>query len=859
MSVPDCFVKVAAFLKSIGRNVPEDVLRDMAITLSERQAEGLSPEEFNQAAKDLFIDRLSREAAQSRAAKLINLQKIENAKDVVRQDVAGMNSAQKMEAWILGNSRRIGNALNLSVPDMQKAMASQWLKGIRNVLKRGGDLEVAESGLLAREVTQELASLERGDKGSVSGNDQAYRIAKAYNGAMAASFEVKQAHDPFLGQIQDYFHRASHSQALVAAVDRAEWVQFAMDRYGEKSFPELVGAKKVEAFSNVYDQIVKGTYESQLNFDTKPGDIMSRMAGRRTLIPNDWEGFYDYNQRFGRDNVHTSVIRGLENAAYGVSVIKKFGSLPSETFNGVMSDLIKNGTPEEISSLKENKRRLEDYFKAATQRSSGVVDGKLAAWTRGFMGLQQLAKNSTALLRSWQDLANFTTTISDSTGGNYFSNFVDAASSYVKFFAKDKEARLRAAEDMYLFSRSALQNLYQEAGGQNSAAGGSMGQGKVATGLNTMLELQSKVSLMQRHITAVDAAMADVLSRRLGAMTELDHSSLPPEAIQGLRRYGIGEQEWNVLRQGTEDWSQAAGVEPAHGRMDRMLTSDGVRAIPDEVIAKYAKGAGIFKGDGEVPAAIVTRARTDLEVALGSMISQHADSASSSAGLAERAWMYRNVDPNSMGGAALRMIWQFKSAMVKNYDTMMRSYYSNPNSPQGDWTKVARHVLLGAGLWATGETAKTLFEGKTPEDPLQPSFIAKTLLSSGAGGIIGDAIISEVTRASKASDIALGALKGFAGPSVSTGVDVLGILGQLGHREMGERVNFPGKEIGNLVTQNLPFQNLFYTKAAFNYYFANGIREWMDPGYTGRLSRAVSRKPGLGGGNQQYFMFNPTE
>lgn len=856
MSVPDCFVKVKAQLERMGRKVSTDVLRDMALTLAEKQAQGLDPAAFNNLVAELYVDRLMRDATARRAARLITLQKVEAARAVVLQDVPNMNALEKVNGWILGNARKIGNALNLSVPRMEKTHLSSFMKMIRTALNESGDLKVAERNYLAREVTQELAALERGDVSNPSGSEQALRIAKAYNAAMAAAHELKQAHDPFLGKIQDYFHRASHDRTKISGVTREQWVGFALQKYGEKSFPELHGEKKVEAFADIYDQIIKGTYDSMLDLDADPSDLMVKMAHRRTLIPNSWEAFHEYNQAFGKDNVHTAVLRALESASHDVAMIQKFGPRPGETFNAVMKSLVAKGDRDSIDLLKSNQRAIEDNFKAVTQKPYAPINGSKARVVRGAMGLQQLAKNSTAFLRSWQDMANFATMITDSTGGSYLGNFVEAVSTYAKHFASNQESRLSAMEDMGLFSKGSLYNLYHELGFEAPMT--SYGD-KIESGLNTLLEVQSHITLMQKHVSAIDAAMADVLSRRLGQLTELAHEQLPVEVANGLKRYGIEKAQWEVIRKGTEDWSGLAGMDETVGPVNRMLNLDGIRAIPDEEIAKYVVETGKWKGEGAPPKSLLQRARAELEVAVGTMVNDHADAASSTAGLPERAWMYGQSDLNSWKGVSLRMLWQFKSAIVKNYDTILRSYYSNPAKPQGDFMKIGRHVVLASGLWAMGETVKTLFEGKTPEDPLQPSFIGKALLNSGAGGIIGDAIISEVTRSESSSDIAFGMLRGAAGPALSTAADVAGALGQLGYSLYDGRTKFPGNAIGRLVTQNLPFQNLFYAKAAINYYLMHAIREPLAPGYVGSQTRRVYETPGLLGDRQEYFMFNPTE
>jgi hypothetical protein len=359
------------------------------------------------------------------------------------------------------------------------------------------------------------------------------------------------------------------------------------------------------------------------------------------------------------------------------------------------------------------------------------------------------------------------------------------------------------------------------------------------------------MSLMQRHLTSMDTAMANVISQKMGKYANLEHMQLTDGMKAGLSRYGINELEWNTLRRGIEDWSQLPGMSPEMGDLKSMLTVSGVDAMPDEVFAKYAKDSGMWKGDTAPSSQVIERARSELTGKMGAMISDHADISSSTGGVSERAFMYGNHDQNSFSGLALRLLWQFKSAIVKNYDTVMRSYLSNPNKPKGDWTKIARHALLGAGLYGTGELAKQTLSGQTPENPLTPQFAATALINSGFGGLAGDVMIGEAIRSGLNGDPGQ-FLQAAAGPVVGAGADVASMTARVAGY-LGDANKFPANQLGRFVTQHVPFQNLFYTKAAFNYYVTDSIREWLAPGYMKPMNKTMRDK------GQEFFMFDPNQ
>jgi hypothetical protein len=402
---------------------------------------------------------------------------------------------------------------------------------------------------MEREVTQELAHLQSGGKGSVSGSEIAHRIAKAYHGVLARAFETKRAFDPYLGSISDYFYRQTHDPVKLSAVGRDDWVAFAAKNYGEKSFPELVGQDKIEAFRQVYDDIVSGTHSSPISADYESGNIMQRMARRRTLIPNDWEAFHEYNQQFGRGNIHDTILSSLQQSAHDIGVIQKFGSNPKETFDRVMSMLDKSASPEERKLLNAKKGEFREALEIVTQRSPTPITDIKAKLLRGAAKVESVSKLGSVWLSSFSDAANFTTVLSDLTGKNYLSVFAEGASEYAKFFSASKEAQLAALEQMGLFSKSAFYHLQNELGSPVQA-GRNLGD-KLEGGLNRAIEWQSHYSLADNHRRALDAGVATMLARELGTLSEIAHADLSPQTHQALRRYGIGGARVEGLSKGS--------------------------------------------------------------------------------------------------------------------------------------------------------------------------------------------------------------------------------------------------------------------------------------------------------------------
>jgi len=249
---------------------------------------------------------------------------------------------------------------------------------------------------------------------------------------------------------------------------------------------------------------------------------------------------------------------------------------------------------------------------------------------------------------------------------------------------------------------------------------------------------------------------------------------------------------------------------------------------------------------------------TDLIMKTGAIINDQVAMATTSPGAKERSIMYGRQDINTWRGALWRALWQFKSSTVKAFDTVSRSYYSNPSKPDGDLTKVAQFVLLSTGLYTMQDQFENIVTGKTPEDPATPGYALKALVASGASSVIGDTLITELNENTGVRGMGAGLLRS-AIPSVTRASDLVATLGIAVKSMFSEDTEFPSGEVGRQITQNIPFQNVWWSKALLHFYLLNGVRESFGPGFLGTLERNISKKPGLFDERQQYFMFKPTE
>lgn len=848
MSQTDCYVKVKQFVKESGLEIPDQRLKEFAHTLSQKRAELLTKGAFASEVEKLVADDLERFAAKRRAADAIAIATRENAVQTILNKPYGTTVVENFKAYLAGGSIKAGDSVNLDPARIAASIKSDLLGFWRQGIEKFRD--VAAHGALNKEIYQEVDALQRGLPTGQSGSKVAAEIAQVVHATQNRIFDLKKSYNPFMEKNGEYLIKRFHNREKVSAVTQEEWIADAMRSFGEKSFPDLSPEEKIEVFASIYERIKDGSYGSLMDtsssdkFITVRGDggnIMRRMAKARSLVAKDWQAAFDYNQKYGFDTIEATVMKVIDGASRDVALLEKFGPNPEGMYEGLYRRVSVKASAEEKADLKAAKPELDRLFQAAAGHQGAPARGQWAKWTQGALTLQYMAKTGSAVLRSLPDIAVASGLIRGLNGKTVFQNAAELVSEYVKGMSSSS-ARNQALEGLWMFSKSTVHNLMSDFSGAEVAPGK---LGKAA-------ELFGSLNLLERHVDSMRSAVGTVVSKELARAAESEHVRLPETWKKGLLRYGIGEDEWNVLRQGVQDWGALKeGATP--GKL-RFLNADGVDAIPDEVISNFLKKSGATPGEITPETLFLTRKK--LSYKLGALVNDHADYGSTTPGTRQKAFMFRGLDINDPIGMTLRLAWQFKSATLTSFDAFRRIYFSG-EGPKGDWSGITQTMALSMFFWSIGEYAKQAFEGKTPEDPANPGFIGRAVVGSGAGGMFADILLGEADRQGVLG-VKGGILANLAGPTAGTLAEGVGIATQYAKSAFSEE-KAPHGALSRFILNQIPGQNLFYTRGAFNFYFANGLREFLDSGYLGHLERTADQTPGLLEPSQRYFTFKPSE
>ena len=199
-------------------------------------------------------------------------------------------------------------------------------------------------------------------------------------------------------------------------------------------------------------------------------------------------------------------------------------------------------------------------------------------------------------------------------------------------------------------------------------------------------------------------------------------------------------------------------------------------------------------------------------------------------------------------GEAIRFIGQFKAFPMaignKVLGREIAFLRKGPNQDIGRGIKGLASVVVVSGFMGyLSMTAKDLLKGKEPRDPNNFKTIMAAFLQGGGLGIYGDVLFKEQRDAGSVA-------AGLIGPAPTTVID-LGLALKYALSGEGGKA---GRAAYRTISSNIPFLNLFYIKAAFDYMIGFQIMETMNPGVLKRVEKRMKKDY-----NQEYLFTKPSK
>lgn len=637
----------------------------------------------------------------------------------------------------------------------------------------------------------------------------------------------------------------------------AAWKADAEKMDWEKSFDgeflNETAAEREKLLKRVYDNDISGAHpdfseDGSSGFGRGTG-IAKKSSHSRDIIFKNAADEISYMKKYSRgENLAEAVWYGLQSAGRDVQIMRKFGPNPKQTWNKLVSDWLDDirhdesipaaERPARMKALAdENTKQLRNIWPSIVDETGHPGDNLLAkfiAFSRGG-----------ALISARLGLSGITT-VGDVPlrmkyarywGEESAKNSVTEGTRHViRTFMQlpEKERKQVAAEWGFRF-----QTINRPMG---LTPEDEFGLGFLARFSQHTMKWGSHSFLNNgQH---VGAAVAD--GARFASYADSAHADLNPGTQRALRQFGIGEKDWEILRQQTPEEYQGTKV----------FQPGNVREMPVEKFRSIAPDNASEEQ--------LFRARELLADKFRNMLGEMATNFSSESSLSNRAIITMGTKRGTALGETLRSGMALKSWVIKymregiagelhGYDQLERlpfgkALWSTLTSKGGGRAGLASLITSGLVAGYAWAALHDIAVGKTPVNPVGEhgwEAFFRAFAFQGLG-LITDFTLAE-ERANTDMPISTSdRIIDILGPGLGTIVDFMD-LAQSTARQIasGTFHKNRGKDAQRLfstIYHNIPGNNLYWAKYALDYLVVNNISNMLNPGYAKRLEARAKQR-----------------
>lgn len=285
---------------------------------------------------------------------------------------------------------------------------------------------------------------------------------------------------------------------------------------------------------------------------------------------------------------------------------------------------------------------------------------------------------------------------------------------------------------------------------------------------------------------------------------------------------GINEKDWNALQ--LIDRTEAPNGE-------KLVTNKDIYNVNDHVILDYYS----FDKTGHSAQSLADNA-FKLKEQLANKYMNHIYTETNAAvlevGARETTMMGLGRERGTIGNELSRFFFQFKQfplAMITRQFTRGIAQ-ATPQAKFVYFAKLFAYTTLMGGIVSQ---LQNLTNGKDFEDVTTMDFFLKSIVKGGSASFLSDAI-------SATADPTDRTLKDFIIPAAMKDVINVGtMVSGAGQQFLDDRESSYGAEAINTIKNNVPFQNLWYSRLVFDRLVIAEMQDLIDPGYRDKKQRRL--------------------
>lgn len=348
-------------------------------------------------------------------------------------------------------------------------------------------------------------------------------------------------------------------------------------------------------------------------------------------------------------------------------------------------------------------------------------------------------------------------------------------------------------------------------------------------------------------ISHFKAGFSEMAMNVLAGQMDKDFDGIEPHVRNTLAKYGIGPQEWGLIRR----------VEPMK------LQSGRVYLTPKNAMDADAAGVeSLLRARGEIAKDatpdIVSRKVSAFQQELGDRLmmwlSDGADHSVVTPGVREQALWRGGTQPGSLQRELLASIVQYKTwPLAALHQVLGREIWESlgtDTSKGALWNAAKRDAMGGIGIVIALSvlggymrmTIRDLAYGQQPRVPRNlgdATKIGLAALAQGGGlGIFGDFLFGQMNR------FGVSNFSSFGGPVATDLMELYGIFQKWGQSLGTDSKHDFWPDLARWGLHHVPFQNLIWFKGALDYMLMYHVYEAMSPGWWERMNRRELKEQG---------------
>lgn len=740
-----------------------------------------------------------------------------------------------LEALLVGiNDVKMGS--RRSVAGMQSQLQESYMAGlVADVEDLGAAaFDAFTSGVLDQDIARALWKIGNGEDFSGLSPD-AVNVAQVLHKWQEKSRLDANEAGAYIKKMPGYITRQSHDMDKIRNAGLPEWRRAIEPLLDERTFE---GVDDREAFlSSVFDGLSTGIHFGNGAVPGLKGtkNIAKAASQERVLHFRDADGWFQYNERFGRGSLVDTVMNGMRMSAQNTGLMKVLGPNAEGNYDQVVESFIRElrSTDPDGAVKLDNARKgkLDNFVSQVSGRSNIPGSAMGAAIGQSVRAYQSLTKLGGAVISSIADIPIGASEMRyqgkgflESYGGalkNAAGAIGDMGKSIVnrKLTVKNKQARRVLAE--LGVSLDATTGLFTS----RFDPSGEAIPGRVSNAMRTFFRLNG----LTLWTDSMRAGSMIGMAQHVGDLSTKTYGRLPEGLRDTFTLFGIGKGEWDLIR--------SVGAREFDGVDGKYLTPEMVGDIDEGLLKSHLESIGVKPTDFQVK-----KLRTDLTDSFRAYYVDRSQFAVVEPDAKTRAIMLRDSAPGTVMGEVGRSVMQFKAfpfaIAQKIWGREIRGRRTKTAAVMGMAELMVASTLFGY----LAMSAKDIAKNREPRDPADPKTMLAAFLQGGAAGIYGDFLFGDVKNR-----FGGGLVSTLAGPTAGT-VDQLATL--YGKARDGEDA---GKDLFRLAYQSAPAAaavayppaaalNAVYSKAVLDNLIYYNVMESLSPGYKRRMERRLKKE-----------------